>query len=80
MAVLETSERRKPTLVINSLSSTKIFVDIITIFYSLFPGNLIADIMRNVTQADVSLVNSGTLRSDTVHPPGEFKMKVSQHI
>ena len=47
-----------------------------TIFY-LFLGNLIADITRNVTQADVSLVNSGTLRSDTVHPPGEFKMKVS---
>ncbi|XP_028410070.1 uncharacterized protein LOC114532703 [Dendronephthya gigantea] len=38
-------------------------------------GNLIADIMRNVTQADVSLINSGTLRSDTIHPPGEFKMK-----
>ncbi|CAB3979105.1 5 -nucleotidase-like isoform X2 [Paramuricea clavata] len=38
-------------------------------------GNLIADITRNVTQADVSLVNSGTLRSDTIHSPGEFKMK-----
>ena len=43
----------------------------------LFSGNLIADITRNVTQADVSLVNSGTLRSDTIHSPGEFKMKVS---
>ncbi|XP_046842801.1 mannosylglucosyl-3-phosphoglycerate phosphatase-like isoform X2 [Xenia sp. Carnegie-2017] len=38
-------------------------------------GNLVADITRNVTQADVSIVNSGTLRSDTIHPPGEFKMK-----
>lgn len=49
-------------------------------FSTIFLGNLIADITRNVTQADVGLVNSGTLRSDTIHPPGEFKMKVSEMI
>ena len=39
-------------------------------------GNLITDIMRRATRADVALLNSGTMRSDTVHEAGEFKMKV----
>ena len=32
--------------------------------------------MCHVSQADVTLLNSGTLRSDTLHAAGEFKMKV----
>lgn len=47
------------------------------IYLLLIVGNLIADITRNVTQADISLLNSGTLRSDVIHPAGDFKMKVS---
>ena len=39
-------------------------------------GNLITDIMRRATRADLVLLNSGTMRSDTVHEAGEFKMKV----
>ena len=39
-------------------------------------GNLITDIMRRATRADVALLNSGTMRSDTIHEAGEFKMKV----
>ena len=39
-------------------------------------GNLIMDIMRRVTRADVGLLNSGMMRSDTIHEAGEFKMKV----
>ncbi|XP_048576403.1 mannosylglucosyl-3-phosphoglycerate phosphatase [Nematostella vectensis] len=38
-------------------------------------GNFVADIMHNVTRADVVIVNSGTLRSDALHPPGPFKKK-----
>ena len=39
-------------------------------------GNLVTDIMRRATRADVALLNSGTMRSDTIHEAGEFKMKV----
>lgn len=39
-------------------------------------GNVITDIMRRATRADVALLNSGTMRSDTIHEAGEFKMKV----
>ena len=39
-------------------------------------GNLITDIMKRATRADVALLNSGTMRSDTIHEVGEFKMKV----
>ncbi|KAK3727236.1 hypothetical protein QZH41_019303 [Actinostola sp. cb2023] len=40
-------------------------------------GNFVTDIMHNVSKADVVLLNSGTLRSDELHPPGVFKKKVS---
>lgn len=33
------------------------------------------DIMLEATEADCAILNSGTLRSDTVHPKGEFKVK-----
>ncbi len=42
-------------------------------------GNLVTDIMRRATRADVALLNSGTLRSDTVHDAGVFKRKVSKN-
>lgn len=38
-------------------------------------GNLIADIMVNCTGADVAIINSGTLRSNCVHPKGAFSNK-----
>ncbi len=33
------------------------------------------DVMCRSTDADLALLNSGTLRSDTVHPKGDFRMK-----
>ena len=39
-------------------------------------GNLITDIIRRATRTDVALLNSGTMRLDTIHGVGEFKMKV----
>ena len=48
---------------------------IILIFFSGIAGNFVCDIMLHTTDADVALLNSGTLRSDRVHPKGEFKMK-----
>jgi len=38
-------------------------------------GNFVTDIIHNVTEVDCVILNSGTLRSDTIHPPGKFKMK-----
>jgi len=37
-------------------------------------GNFIADIMLRSTEADVALLNSGTLRSDRVHYHGQFRI------
>ncbi|XP_078365023.1 uncharacterized protein LOC144649408 isoform X1 [Oculina patagonica] len=38
-------------------------------------GNFVTDIIQNVTEVDCVILNSGTLRSDTIHHPGKFKMK-----
>eukprot|EP00111_Clytia_hemisphaerica_P020632 TCONS_00060812-protein len=38
-------------------------------------GNFITDIMRAATQTDIAFLNSGSLRSDCIHPTGPFKMK-----
>lgn len=38
-------------------------------------GNFITDIMLEAVNADCAILNSGTLRSDLLHPQGEFKMK-----
>ncbi|XP_077862649.1 uncharacterized protein LOC144344643, partial [Saccoglossus kowalevskii] len=35
-------------------------------------GNFITDIMLSATAAEIALLNSGTLRSDRIHPKGEF--------
>lgn len=37
-------------------------------------GNWVCEIMRRVARTDCALINGGTLRSDLVHPPGEFTM------
>jgi len=34
-----------------------------------------ADIMLEAMDADIALLNSGTLRSDAVHPVGSFKLR-----
>ncbi|KAK3086654.1 hypothetical protein FSP39_021442 [Pinctada imbricata] len=38
-------------------------------------GNFITDIMLEITNAEVALLNSGTLRSNRIHPKGEFKLR-----
>ncbi|KAK6186162.1 hypothetical protein SNE40_008256 [Patella caerulea] len=38
-------------------------------------GNFITDVILTATNADVALLNSGTFRSDRVHPRGEFKIR-----
>jgi 5'-nucleotidase len=38
-------------------------------------GNFVADRMRRVTSADVAILNSGTLRCDSVLPAGDIRMK-----
>jgi len=35
----------------------------------------VADIMLETMDADVALLNAGTLRSDALHPIGSFKLK-----
>lgn len=38
-------------------------------------GNFVTDIMLASTHADLAILNSGTLRSDRVHPKGKFTMR-----
>lgn len=38
-------------------------------------GNFVCDIMLASTHADLAILNSGTLRSDRIHPRGEFTMR-----
>lgn len=38
-------------------------------------GNFICDIMVAATNADFALLNSGTIRSDMIHPAGPFFLK-----
>jgi 5'-nucleotidase len=38
-------------------------------------GNLICDIALEAVNADCCIINSGTFRSDTLHPSGEFKVR-----
>lgn len=37
-------------------------------------GNWVCDVVLAATGADLVMINSGTLRSDTVHPPGAFTL------
>ncbi|KAH9515746.1 hypothetical protein Btru_011888 [Bulinus truncatus] len=38
-------------------------------------GNFITDIILTATKADCAVLNSGTFRSDRIHPKGEFKVR-----
>ena len=38
-------------------------------------GNFICDIMLEAVNAHCAFINSGTLRSDCVHPAGEFRVR-----
>lgn len=38
-------------------------------------GNLISDIVLEAVNVDCVIMNSGTIRSDTLHPMGEFKLR-----
>lgn len=38
-------------------------------------GNWVCDVILAATGADLVLLNSGTLRSDQVHPAGNFLMR-----
>ena len=40
-------------------------------------GNLLCDVMLASLQADCALLNAGTVRSNTKHSKGEFKLRVS---
>jgi 5'-nucleotidase len=43
-------------------------------------GNFMCDIMLRALDCDVAVLNSGTLRSDVIHPAGVFKMKDMMNI
>ena len=38
-------------------------------------GNFICDIMLASVSADCAILNSGSLRSDCIHPTGDFRVK-----
>ena len=38
-------------------------------------ANLIADLCRENTKADIAIINSGTIRSDRIMGPGNFTMR-----
>ena len=38
-------------------------------------ANFVADAVRDVTGADIVLINGGTLRSDMVHKAGPFRLR-----
>ncbi|CAD7014715.1 uncharacterized protein LOC101459616 isoform X1 [Ceratitis capitata] len=38
-------------------------------------GNWVCDVVLAATGADVVIINSGTFRSDQIHPPGSFTMR-----
>lgn len=38
-------------------------------------GDWVCDVILSATGADVVIINSGTFRSDQIHPPGPFTMK-----
>lgn len=38
-------------------------------------GNFVCDIMLSSTHSDLAILNSGTLRSDRIHPKGDFKLR-----
>ena len=53
------------------------FTKLIKTHLSHSAGNFICDVMVAATNADFALLNSGTLRSDSVHHAGPFFLKVN---
>ena len=43
-------------------------------------GNLVTDIMVAAVGAECAILNSGTLRSDTLHPEGDFLLRVGNKV
>ena len=43
-------------------------------------GNLVTDIMVAAVGAECAILNSGTLRSDTLHPEGDFLLRVGNNV
>jgi 5'-nucleotidase len=43
-------------------------------------GNMVADIMLRAVDADIAILNSGTLRSDTIVPPGPYTLRDLQNM
>ena len=65
----------------SSLDISKIIIGVfLNISIIIFTGNFVCDIMRAAVQTDIAILNSGSLRSDTIHPPGPFKMKVMGNL
>lgn len=63
-----------------SFTCTVTFIQLCTIIIIvciIIVGNLIADIARRATKAHCVILNSGSLRSNTVHKAGDFTLKVS---
>ena len=57
------------------VSLLKTFLIIAELMILIVTGNLVADVMVDSTGADAALLNSGTLRSNAVHPQGAFSNK-----
>lgn len=38
-------------------------------------GNFVCDVMLSATHADFAILNSGTIRSDMIHPKGDFTLR-----
>ncbi|KAG2448378.1 hypothetical protein HYH02_006960 [Chlamydomonas schloesseri] len=38
-------------------------------------GNFVCDVWRKAANAQIAILNGGSLRSDTIHPPGQMKAK-----
>ena len=45
------------------------------IIFFIISGNFICDIVLTATKADIAFINSGTFRSDRIHPKGEFTIR-----
>ena len=65
---------------INNIFYEPINIFLLQLLFLFTLGNFICDIMRAATQSDVALLNSGSFRSDVIHPVGPFKMKVNLNV
>ena len=63
----------RSTSLVSSLACAGRFASIRTQETNL--GNFVCDIMLASTHSDCAILNSGTLRSDRIHPKGDFKLR-----